>query len=122
MVYIAGPISDPDSAQCARNIERGKAWAATIMQLDFAVYCPHCDHSVVGRTALTLQQVYAMCLEILLRCDAMFVMPDSEGSIGTQGEIAFCKEHRIPIFTSMTELDEWRKRAELEERYGEFEG
>ena len=36
--------------------------------------------------------------------------------------IAFCQEHCIPIFTSVTELDEWRKRAELEERYGEFEG
>ena len=122
VIYCAGSISDPNGAQCARNIERGKQWAARIMDAGFAVYSPHSDGGVVGRTSLSLQEVYDMSKAILLKCDAMFVMPLSDSSPGTQGEIAFCGEHGIPVFTQMQELGKWATGERLRAAYGDFEG
>ena len=89
------------------NIEMGKEWAARLMGLGFAVYSPHSDGGVVGRTQLTLQQVYDMSKAILAKCDAMFVMPNSHGSPGTQAEIVFCKEHGIRVFHDIEALCAW---------------
>jgi len=42
-----------------------------------------------------------MCLWLLDKCDEMWVFGDYTNSTGCMGEIAYCKNHRIPykIFT-----------------------
>ena len=107
LVYNAGPISDASGAQCARNLEAGRMWGARLLDAGFAVYCPHCDTPIVGRSKLTLGEVYACSIELLRRCDAMFVIPNWRHSIGTHKEIEFCSEHNIPVFYTFQNLLAW---------------
>lgn len=37
-----------------------------------------------------------MCLELLKRCDMMYVYGDYQNSVGCKAEIRFCKENGIP--------------------------
>jgi len=48
-------------------------------------------------------------LEILNRCDAIFLNDGWEYSVGSIAEKEFANGHGIPIFTDINELEKWIK-------------
>ena len=103
-IYVAGPISNPDGVETARNIERGEAMAAMVMEAGYAPYSPFSDSRVVGKTRLTLEEVYGVGLSFLVACHAVLVLPDYKDSIGTQREIDVAIEHGIPVYYHINKL------------------
>ena len=55
---------------------------------------------------------YEYDLALLARCDAMFVIPNSDLTIestGVRNEITFCEAHGIPVIYTCSVLDIWAR-------------
>lgn len=98
-IYVAGPYTKPDPCINTREaILIGNAlWNA-----GFAPFIPHLSH--LWHTVTP--QPYAMWLHYDLQwltcCDALFRIPGE--SSGADKEVAFARDHNIPVFTSIQEL------------------
>ena len=104
VIYVAGPISADDAVQVCRNQENGKVWAARLMEIGYAPYCPMLDGDLVGRTDMRLDQVYEYSMEFLRRSDAVFCIEGWEHSRGTKAEIGEANSLNIPVYYSIEEL------------------
>ena len=91
LVYIAGPYRGRTTAEITGNIRRAEQYTEKLLRMGFFVYCPHKNTSHLdGCVPETF--FLDMGLEMLRRCDAIFVMPDSEYSLGTAAEIQLARE------------------------------
>lgn len=105
LIYLAGPFRALTSWGIEQNVRRAEEVALRLWKLGYAVICPHTLTRFYQNEApdqLWTNGVMAM----LRRCDAVFVLPDSELSIGTQEEIKEANRLDIPTFYDMTSLVE----------------
>lgn len=106
LVYIAGPFRGPTTWDIHRNVCRAEAAALEVARLGAMPLCPHKNtEHFQGQ----LSDVFwcAGTMEMLRRCDAMYVLPDSEASMGTQAEIDGARQRGIPVFLTFAELGDW---------------
>lgn len=101
MIYLAGPIRPKDGKTMEQNLASAKEIALVLWKKGYAVICPH------SNTDLPISLADKECeekvwlngdLEMIRRCDAVVVMPDWEGSKGTEGEINFAEMLDIPVY------------------------
>lgn len=118
-VYIAMPLSDPESLNYVKNV--GKMIQKSIKELwqaGYACYTP-CEDFLrfICATCMDIDldkmDIYWNSIEFLKRCDVLYIPGDFKGSKGVQLEIEAAKEFGIPIVYSMDELEqvaeEWRE-------------
>jgi hypothetical protein len=106
-IYVAGPYSADNVIDVLKNIGRGEKVCAELFDMGYAPFCPWHDKSYVmdnPHQRFTVQQFYDYCLSWLSVSDAMYVIGNYRNSIGTLAEIAFAKEHNIPIYYSFQDL------------------
>jgi nucleoside 2-deoxyribosyltransferase len=96
LIYIAGPYTAPTPEGVAANIERARKAACRCIERGWAVICPHTNSA--GMDKYGHEYWYAADLEMLGRCDAMYVLLNYERSRGTLAEIRFARENGIMIF------------------------
>ncbi|MEK6797377.1 MAG: DUF4406 domain-containing protein [Planctomycetota bacterium] len=106
LVYVGGPYRALTEFGVHRNIQAAELWTVELLRLGAAVICPHKNTAYLGG-AVSDKHVLAADLEILRRCDAMFLIPGWWHSAGTLGEIAFATEMGIPVFERLEELAAW---------------
>lgn len=115
-IYIAGAYSDDNVLGVLRNIGRGQHFATQLFLHGFAPFCPWFDKEFVircWRHEFTVQQFLDYSIVWLDVADCMFVVPNVKGlkdwqkSAGTLKEIEYARTHNIPIFYSVTEIDEY---------------
>ncbi len=97
LVYVAGAYSGDVSA----NIAKAEAASIALIRNGWHVFTPHKNTSGYEQYeggAITIDTWYEMDLNILSRCDVMYVLDNWQESKGTQKEIAFAAKHGIPIF------------------------
>jgi len=96
LVYIAGPYR----GDIKKNIENAEKKSIELIRRGFDVLTPHKnsagyeqyeDEIITHRTWLDLG------LNLLSRCDVLYVMKNAEKSEGTQAEIAFALKHNIVV-------------------------
>ena len=93
LVYIAGPYSTGDTAQ---NIENARAATANLLQDGYSVFCPHtCYSGLETAIGLSYFDFISADIEILSRCDIIYMMRGWEGSPGACAELAFARRHKI---------------------------
>ena len=81
LIYIAGPYSAPKESGVFDNIMRARAKALELWRQGYAVICPHTN---TGWLPLSLDEVIGGDLEILNRCDAIYLLRGwrmSKGSV-----------------------------------------
>lgn len=113
-VGIIGPITprgDGNHAiECLTNISLGIQAAEAIAKEGFAPFCPMLDFAyfLVG-SYLTDEQVKAISMEWLSRCDAVYLLPGWEHSKGAiaERECAVLR-WKIPAFFTIKDLKAWR--------------
>ena len=96
LVYVAGPYC----GDTKRNIENAEKKSIELIRQGFDVYTPHkntAGYEKFEDEKITHKTWLDMGLNILLRCDALFVMKNAESSKGTQAEITFALENNIPV-------------------------
>lgn len=97
LLYVAGPYS----GNTEKNIARAEEVSISLIRNRFHVYTPHknmAGYEQYEGDGIGYKTWIDMDLDILRRCDAMYVMKDSERSVGVQKELVFARNHRIPIF------------------------
>lgn len=103
LVYLAGPYRADTIYEKGNNIWRARCYAIALWKLGYAVICPHTNGAFFDG-CMPVESFLEGDLEMLRRCDMIAIMPGSEDSEGTQGEIREAKRLRIPFF-DMRRLD-----------------
>lgn len=96
LVYVAGPYR----GDIKKNIKNAEKESIELIRQGFDVLTPHKNTAGYERyedTEITHKTWLDMGLNLLSRCDALYVMKNAESSEGTQAEIAFAFEHNIPV-------------------------
>jgi len=95
IIYVAGPYRCPIKRGIQHNIDRALVAAQRLWDLGYIAFCPHANSQHFAGDDSWYLTGY---LEVLSRCDAMYVLKGSENSRGTQAEIAQAKRQGIPIY------------------------
>jgi len=110
-VYVAGKYSANTTIETLQNIGRGRKVCAELFEQGFAPYCPWHDASfIIDNPSMNVSKShFQQCSNLwLLAADAIFIIPDSSTSVGTQAEIQLAKDNNIPIFYSLPDLRDYR--------------
>ena len=105
LVYVAGALNAPTCIGYIHNLHRMLVWAKDVRDAGFAVFTPGNDFLeglVDGH--YEYEDFFDNSQVILARCDAVFVVPRSDNSKGTQREIIYAKMLCIPVFDSLSDL------------------
>lgn len=98
LVYLAGPYRGASVAEVTANIRRAEQYTVQLLKAGYFVYCPHKNTAHLDG-CVSDEHFLEMGLDALRRCDAIFVMPGSEASAGTQAEIAVATYLGKPFIT-----------------------
>lgn len=108
LVYLAGPYwhSQPDRRQL--HVESAKLHALLVAELGFVPVTPHLN-TARFETMTDLPEAFFLQADeqILLRCDAIILMPGSYKSKGTQAEILIALEAGLPVFHSLEDFRDY---------------
>lgn len=99
LIYVAGPYSGTPN-QIISNIARAEKISINLIRNGFNVYTPHknCSgYEVYEDDDITVSTWYTMGLDILSRCDAIYVMSGSEDSSGTIAEVEFAQGNGVTV-------------------------
>jgi len=98
-VYVAGKMSDANSLEFLRNLDRMQAWTAMLRELGFAPFPVADDFADIMRTRdTTVEMVKEASMVWLRKADTVFVTPNWETSAGVKAEIAEAQRLDIPVF------------------------
>lgn len=108
LIYIAGSYTAKDPYRVKMNIMKADLLAMDVELLGLEAF-PICPHTNTAHHEGTRPGTYfiAGTLELSRRCDAILVVPDSENSVGTKGEIRDATRRGVPVFYNINELREW---------------
>ena len=110
LVYVAGALNAPTCIGYIHNLHRMLVWAKDVRDAGFAVFTPGNDFLeglVDGH--YEYEDFFDNSQVILARCDAVFVVPRSGNSKGTQREIIYAKMLCIPVFDSLSTMVDYFK-------------
>ncbi len=104
-IYLAGPYSANNIIQVLTNIHDGMRVATALLKQGYSVFTPWLDHQFhFYDRSLTITEYYNYSMAWLEVADALWVLPHSENSKGTQDEIIHAQELGI-LVKMLTEED-----------------
>lgn len=117
IVYIAGPYRGRDYLAIDRNIAAAREAAAFLAEHNVGFFCPHLhsSHFEVVTPDVAPEFWLDLDLQFLRACDAMYLLPDWERSIGTRAEMVDWAEHgkgTLLIFDDLKLVVDWARREE----------
>ena len=96
--YIAGKLNAPDATEYLRNCSVMMVAAEKLRLEGYAVFNPCLDMLMGLKFGHYHYDDYALNnIEWIKGSDILFVLPDSENSIGTLKEIAFAEENNVEV-------------------------
>ena len=95
IIYVAGPLRNKDMYGMIKNIAHAWEMSKKLWDAGWAVICPHCNSAFMG---LDFQTVIKKDLEIISRCDAVFMLNEWLNSEGATTEHKYAVSKGIPIF------------------------
>lgn len=110
-VFVAGPFTAINGWLVEKNIRVAEKAAMEIAKMGVLALCPHTQSRYMHGT-LTEEYWIKATLEMLSRCDAMYVCPDWVSSVGTKGEIKYALASLIPLFYCLSQLEVWISAAD----------
>lgn len=108
LIYIAGPIAAPTAWEREGNIRTAEVIALRIMQLGAAVFCPHTQARFYDGT-MPWEEWIKRDLEVLSRCNAIFMCINWQQSKGAMAEYEWAKKHGMKILYSEGEVAAYLK-------------
>jgi nucleoside 2-deoxyribosyltransferase len=96
LVYVAGPYR----GNIKKNIEKAERKSIELIMQGFDVLTPHkntAGYEKYEDGMITHETWLELGLDLLSRCDVIYVMENAENSEGTQAEIAFALKYNIPF-------------------------
>ncbi len=106
VIYVAGPFRASNAWDIECNVRRAEEASLTIWRMGAAALCPHTNTRFFQGAAPDHVWIDGT-LELMRRCDAVYVLPNAEQSRGTQGEIREAGAFGIPVFHDFDNLRAW---------------
>jgi len=96
-VYVAGSYNADNIIKALGNIKRGTQVCVELLKKGYIPFCPWLDYNFHWYGNLNIEDYYRYTMNWLEVCDCIYVLKNSEESLGTQGEILKAKELNIPV-------------------------
>ncbi len=106
VIYIAGPYRAKNAWEVELNIRRAEALSLEVWEMGAACICLHVSSRYFDGI-LPFKVWINGDLEILRRCDAVFLVPGWKDSIGASLEYEVARGLDIPIFEHLGKLQRW---------------
>lgn len=106
LVYIAGKFRDENPYLVERNIRVAEEALSCLIDLGIAAICPHTNYRFFDKYSSDNFFINAT-LEMLRRCDAVYLCPgwtESRGAILEKGE---AESLETPVFEDLEKLRRW---------------
>jgi len=107
IIYVAGKFRGPTAYAVRQNIRVAEEYSLRTWRAGMVALCPHMN------TANFTGELPDECwlegdLELILRCDAIFLLPHWKESNGAFAEYKFALDTDIPAFDQLGGLIKWR--------------
>ena len=109
IIYVSGSYSNPDKRVVEENIKRHRETAIRIWEIGYTAISPVLNTVHFEREGVRYNDIIEGDLEILSRCDAIFMLRGWHHSKGAEIEYRYASEHNIPIFFNFDELRKWHE-------------
>jgi len=98
LVYLAGPYRADTLYGTYQNIRKAEAKAVELWKEGWVVLCPHLNTQLFE---VMMESAHEICmaggLEMLKRCDAIYMMSGYKSSPGSLVELKVAKKERLEI-------------------------
>lgn len=108
VVYIAGPFRGAHAWAVHQNIERAQAAAYRVWEAGMVALCPHNNTRHFDGT-LTDQLWLEGALELMRRCDVVFMVAGWERSAGARAERQRAAACGMQVFDDLDALIAWHE-------------
>ena len=101
LIYVAGAYHADTPKGILDNINRAEKISITLIRNGWAVFTPHkntAGYEKYEDDTITVSTWLNMDLEILSRCDVLFIIDNYHKSKGTAIEIKYAMNNNIPIY------------------------
>ena len=96
VIFVSGAYRAPNALEIERNIRHAEAAAVELWKQGWAVYCPH--KNTAHFDGLVPDSIWLEAnLEILRRCDAIYMMKGHDSSLGAMQELKLAQDLGLPI-------------------------
>ena len=112
LVYVAGPFRGKNSWEVENNIRKAEQMGFEIAEMGAIPIIPHTMYRFWDGT-LNDEFWLACGIEMLVRCDAIFMNYGWMHSTGSKAELDFAKKQNIPDFYDLGSLKRWLMAQEI---------
>ncbi len=106
LIYVAGPFRADNAWDIEQNIRRAEECALGLWRMGAAVICPHTNTRFFHGAADDSIWLNGD-LEILRRCDAVYMVLRWERSSGARAEKEEAEKHGLKVFEDTLQVAEW---------------
>ena len=109
IVYIAGPYTGKTYEEVDRHIVAARDAAASLAKAGVGFLCPHMNsaHFEVITPDVGADYWYELGLELLAACDALYLLPGWQDSVGSRKERDHALKTGIPVFDDLNAVIRW---------------
>ena len=106
IIYIAGKYRGASTEDIRQNIQKSEGKAAEVWKKGAVAVCPH-KNSAFMSGIIPEEDFINGYLELLLRCDALYLVENWRESSGARLEIEQALKHDIPVLIDSEQLDDY---------------
>lgn len=103
VIYVAGPYRAPNAWEVEQNIRRAEMVAAQVWGMGHAALCPQANARHMIEGCASQDVALPGMLEMMLRCDAVILVPGWGTSSGTRAEVVEAIRRGLPVFGTESE-------------------
>jgi hypothetical protein len=108
LIYVAGKLAAETAWQREQYVRQAEEAALQILKMGAAVFTPHTQcRNYDGE--LPWEEWIKRDLEVLSRCNAIFMLPNWKDSKGATAEHAWAKDHGMKILYGLGEVAAYLK-------------
>ncbi len=108
VIFIAGPFRGPNAWSIENNVRQAEALALEVWKRGAVALCPH-TNTRFFQDALPDEVFLSGAKVLLARCDAVLVTDNWHKSIGTNRELDYAVQLKLPVLFTLAQLENFLK-------------
>ncbi len=109
--YIAGKLTGANNFEIARNVRAAEEAGLVVAEMGVMPLIPHVNTGMTFFGCLEERFWYDGTLELLRRCDCVYMVPGWETSKGARAEREEARRLKLPVFEDFVHLEMWLRKG-----------